>query len=177
MDDKQLIISLRTILLFLGTLIGLWVFWLIRDVVLIFFISLILALTLEPFVEWLDNRKIPRPISVVVNVLVVILAFVGVGSVAVIPLQQISRLIVSLPSYLDSLTKLPILDGFQIQLNDAIYAQLSQTTGNIVTATLGAFSGLLTVVVVIVFTVYILLDFDNLRKMFISFSLNPIRTM
>ena len=168
MDDKQLIISLRTILLFLGTLIGLWVFWLIRDVVLIFFISLILALTLEPFVEWLDNRKIPRPISVVVNVLVVILAFVGVGSVAVIPLQQISRLIVSLPSYLDSLTKLPILDGFQIQLNDAIYAQLSQTTGNIVTATLGAFSGLLTVVVVIVFTVYILLDFDNLRKMFIK---------
>lgn len=168
MRDREIIISIQTILVFLGIMVGVFALWLVRDIVLMLFISLILALTIEPSVEWMSKRGIPRAVGVISTVLLLVLLFIGVGSVAIFPLQQVSRLVVSLPGYLDAVTQSPLLTGYQIQLNDAIYNQLTNTTGNIITATLGAFSALLTAVVIIVFTVYILLDFDNLRRMFIN---------
>lgn len=167
MNDKQLIISIQTIFLFLAVVFGLWGIWLIRDIVLMLFISLILALTLEPLVEWLVSKKLPRSAAVICTVVLFLIAFLALGSVAIIPLQQVTGLLISLPIYLESLAHLPFLEGYQLQINDAIYSQLSNTTGNIITATIGAFSGLLNVILIIVFTVYILIDFENLRRLFI----------
>jgi predicted PurR-regulated permease PerM len=168
MSDKSLTISTETILIFFGVLLGLLGLWLVRDILLILFVSIIIVLTLEPFVAWLDAKKVPRSAAVFGTVIVFIMILVGVASAAIIPLQQVSKLIVSLPAYIQALTSLPILSGYQIQISDAIYSQLSLTTGNIILATINAFSGLMTMVAVFIFVIYMLLDFHNIRKMFIK---------
>lgn len=168
MADRDIIISVKTVLVFLGIVAALWLTWLVLDIILMLFVALVLSLTLEPFVEWLTKKGVPRPASVIGTVLAVLALFVAVGSVAIVPFQQLSKLAGNLPNYIENLSNLPVVDAYQLQINDAIFNQLSQTTGNIVSATWGAFSGLLSVLVVIVFTVYMLLDFDNLRNKFIK---------
>ena len=65
MEDKNFVISFKTILLFLLSVFFIWVFWLIRDVILFLFISLILALALEPVVDFLVAKKVHRGFAVV----------------------------------------------------------------------------------------------------------------
>ncbi len=168
MSDKQLIISIETILIFVAVLLGVLGLWLIRDIILILFVSLIIVLTLEPFVEWLDSKRVPRGVAVVGTVITFILILIGVASSAIFPLQQVSILFGNLPGYIQSLTSNPLLAGYQLQINDAIYGQLSQTTGNIIVGVVNAFSGLISLITIAIFTVYMLMDFHNLRKMFIK---------
>ncbi|HBR71710.1 MAG TPA: hypothetical protein DEA27_02785, partial [Candidatus Moranbacteria bacterium] len=52
-------IVIRTILI----LLGLWLIYLVRDVLALFFISVILAATLDPLVDWMGRKKIPRPLG------------------------------------------------------------------------------------------------------------------
>jgi predicted PurR-regulated permease PerM len=166
MVDKDIRISVQTILIFLAILSGVWLLWLVKGVLLILFISVILALLLEPGAEWLRRRGVPNSVAAASVVLLLVLIFVSVASVAIFPIQQISRLLVTLPVYIETLMKSPMISGYQLQINNAIYGQLSQTVGGVISATLGAFSGLLNLVVILVFTVYLLMDFKNLKSMF-----------
>ena len=168
MSDKQLIISIETILIFVAVLLAVLGLWLIRDIILILFVSLIIVLTLEPFVEWLDSKRVPRGVAVIGTVIVFILILIGVASSAIFPLQQVSILFGNLPAYIQSLTSNPLLAGYQLQINDAIYGQLSQTTGNIIVGVVSAFTGLVSLITISIFTVYMLMDFHNLRKIFIK---------
>ncbi|OGC52125.1 hypothetical protein A2982_01370 [candidate division WWE3 bacterium RIFCSPLOWO2_01_FULL_39_13] len=170
MKDQNIVISTRTIFILL--LIGLlfWMAWIIKPVLLALFVSLILALALEPAVLWLNSRKVPHGVSVLTVVLAVFILVVSLATVAIVPfVHQAQNLIIGFPKYLDNLSSAPGYEEYAVKFYDALINQISQTSGNIIGATIGAFSGALSTVIVLVFTVYILLDFENIRKKFIGF--------
>lgn len=76
-SHEQLItISTKTLLKVVLFGLLLWFVWFIRDILFLFFLSLLFAVLIEPFAEWLAKRNIPRGIAVfiVVGVLFGLLA-------------------------------------------------------------------------------------------------------
>ena len=169
MQDKNFVISFKSILIFLLTVFLIWVFWLIRDIVLFLFVSLILALALEPFVDFLVRKKIHRGFSVVFVVFSLLIIIAGLASVSLAPfIQQSQVLITNFPNYMKSLSEIPGAGDYINKFNDGILAGLNQTGGSVINFTLGAFSGVLSLILIFVFTIYMLLDFKNLRLMFVD---------
>lgn len=171
MQDKNIIISTKAVAVGVALTfamgIALSFVWIIKDVLLYIFISLILALALEPFVEMLRKRKIPRTPAVLIVVVAFITVLVGLSSFAVAPfINEIQGLIINFPTYIDQLMFIAGIDGSAAQFTQTIINQLSQNSGTILVATRGVFSGALSVTIAIVFTVYILIDFPNLRARF-----------
>lgn len=170
MEDKNLVISFKTILLFLLTIFFIWIFWLIREVVLFLFISLILALALEPFVNFLVKKKFHRGFSVVFVVLSMLFIVIGLASVSLVPfIHQTQVLIANFPNYMKYLSEIPGAGDYISKFNDGIFSQLNQSGGSVINFTLGAFSGVLSLILIFVFTIYMLIDFKNLRLMFVDF--------
>ena len=169
MQDKNFVISFKSILIFLLTVFLIWVFWLIRDIVLFLFVSLILALALEPFVDFLVAKKIHRGFSVVFVVFSLLIIIAGLASVSLAPfIQQSQVLITNFPNYMKSLSEIPGAGDYINKFNEGILSGLNQTGGSVINFTLGAFSGVLSLILIFVFTIYMLLDFKNLRLMFVD---------
>ena len=169
MKDTSLTVTTKTILITLLVMFLIWVTYLLLDVVLAIFLSLILALTLEPLVDFFRSKRIPHSLSVVIVVLTALFLVIGLASIAVTPfIQQSQYLIANFPKYLESLGNIRGMEKYAAELNNAIFSQISNSTNNVITATIDVVSGIGTGFVVLVFTVYILLDFTNLRRLFIS---------
>ncbi len=172
MENKQIVINTRSViagfLIVIGLIFSIGLLWLIKDIVVYLFIGLILALVLEPFVEWLVKKKIPRSISVLVVMASFITILVFLGSLAIVPLTyQIQALVANFPAYVNYFLQITgIKDATQV--TNALMSQFSQSSVSIINATLGLFSGVLTMFVVLLFTLYIMFDLHNLRVRFIE---------
>lgn len=161
----NLVISLNTVfvtglLLLLG-----WLLLQVKEVVLALFVSLILTLALDPIVDKLSRRRMPRVLAVAMVFLTFILAVVFIGTVSFAPLvQQTERLLQSLPQIIDTLSG----QTYGQRVFESLFSQATATTGNVVRITLDIFSNLFLILTVLVFTFYLLLDFDNLTERFVT---------
>lgn len=76
--------------------------------------ALFISLGLDPVVSWLENRKVPRWLAILIVLVAVLGAFVGV-IFAIVPLlvSQTASLINSLTTYLQSVTTQQFVDNLQ----------------------------------------------------------------
>jgi predicted PurR-regulated permease PerM len=158
-------IDIRSMVIFFAVLISMYLIYLILDVLILVFLGSILALALEPSVEYLKKKNIPHSVSVLIVILTTLL-FAGIlGSIAFAPLiQQTRSLIINVPFYTEKTLSIPGIEKY----TDALLGQLNGSGEKIFNFTLGAFSGALSFLVMITFTVYLLLDFENFRRLFIG---------
>ncbi len=171
MSDKNIVISTKSIIIFFVILFVFWVLWLIKGVIITLFIAIILALALEPAVKWFTRKKVPHALAVFLIIFLFLGVILGLASFAISPLiVQTKVLIQNLPIYIDSLFNMPGAEEYAKRFNDALFQQISQASGNVVTATMGAFSSALSIVVLLAFTVYLLIDFDSFREFALSFA-------
>ena len=173
MQEKNITISTKTmaigISLTFAITVTLGFVWLIQDVLIYIFISLILALALEPFVELLLKRKFPRTPAVLIVMFVFLFILIGLSSFSLSPfISEIQDLIINFPRYIDSLFKISGAEIYASQFTQTIINQISQNSGSILVATKEVFSGAVSVMIAVVFTVYILIDFPNLRTRFVK---------
>ena len=121
MRNRNIIVNTQSILLLLLILGILWVAWLIKTVIISIFISLILALALEPFVVWLNKKRIPNGLSVLIVMLIFVAVLAGLGSFALVPFAQQSRFLINnLPQYLESAVTIPGFQGYVDELSKAL---------------------------------------------------------
>lgn len=64
MKEPVIHISVKTILMILGVGVSVYVLFLLRDLLLIVFVSLIFAALIDPFANWLQSYKLPRSVAV-----------------------------------------------------------------------------------------------------------------
>jgi len=148
----------------------LWLLVQIKEIALLIFVSLMLSLALSPFVEFLEKRKIPRGLAVLIIYIIIVSIVALIGAVALPPIiSQTTRFIKSFPQIISSLGSTPILNKVTTDLNNFLAEQLMGASGNVIRVTVGAFSGILAVFSLMVFTAYLLLDLDNLREAFLFF--------
>jgi predicted PurR-regulated permease PerM len=158
-------IDTKSIIMFFSVLLGFYVIYLIVDVLILIFLGSILALALEPSVEALKKRRVPHSLAVLTVILITLLVAGILGSIAFAPLiQQTRALLTNVPFYAEKTLSIPGIEKY----TDALLGQLNGSGEKLFNFTLGAFSGAMSTLVMLVFTIYLLLDFANFRRLFIG---------
>jgi predicted PurR-regulated permease PerM len=96
----------RTILKVVGTIFVIWLVLQVHQILLLVFVSFLLALALVPPVRYLDNRGLPRPIAVAVTFVVLIGFIVGYIGLIVPPMvTQAQNVVDNFPAYTANLER------------------------------------------------------------------------
>ncbi|XGV99150.1 MAG: AI-2E family transporter [Leptolyngbya sp. BL-A-14] len=116
MSDQRITISLSTIFSILLVVLLLVLLWQLQSLLIVLMISVVLAATLSPIVDWAEGRRVPRWLAVISVYLMLIGGFVGAG-VLIGPtvVEQTDRLINQIPMYSEALFNW--VQGLALRLN------------------------------------------------------------
>lgn len=160
-EIKKIEISHRTIIFTVLFLLFLYVLFLVRRILVIFFISVVLMSALNPAVNRLEKWRLPRLLAILVIYLLVIVGLALIIAGVAPPLvEQTGILIDRLPGYIENL-RLPWgkIQDFQV-------SQLGSLPANLVRITVSVFSNLLNAFLLFVLTFYLLIERKNLDRYF-----------
>ncbi len=177
-QPQTITITTGTIVKAVAILVVVALLWFIRDIVVIALFSMILASAIDPLVDRLQKFKIPRWASVLGIFLALIGAIVGVITLLIPPItEQISDLAHQLPQFFTT-DKVAVFQRLQetarnLQLTDNLHNwfssigdTLGSTTGGIFSTVSDFFSGVFTVISIIVLTFYLAAEERGVKKFF-----------
>ncbi|MDR9363246.1 MAG: AI-2E family transporter [Microbacteriaceae bacterium] len=139
--------------------------------------SLFIALGLDPMVNWIDKRGLPRWASVAV----VAVGFVGLLTlllVNIIPtvIREANNLILAAPDIVEGLIDLDVINEFDEQLGGVISTSLTEVAdyladtanwseflGGVLQVGLGILNGLFGFVIVVILTLYLMASLQQLK--------------
>ena len=162
-------ISTGTIVTAVVVLAGAWLLWNLRDLALVLLTAVVIASAVEPAVARLRHSKVPRVLSVLLVYILLFSAFFAVFYFFVPSLfADLATFLNSLPVYLDTLNRISAFDDFARVLgttppdltNLDFMASVRGATeaagfaGNALTAITSIFGGVLSFVLIIVFSFY-----------------------
>ncbi|HEX7342821.1 MAG TPA: AI-2E family transporter, partial [bacterium] len=138
----------------------------LRQIIGLIFASLVLALAFDPWVDWLQKRKIPRTLGILVIYLSLFIVF-SLSIVLLIPpvIQQASDIAANFPDYYDrTISAINALNlPADLNLKERLAAQIGKLSGLAASAAsgvLGFFGGVL---LILILTLYFIIAEDNLK--------------
>lgn len=156
---KKIDISHKTIVFIVVFLLTLWVLFQIIDLILILFVAIILMSAISPAVNFLTRFKIPKGLAIALCYIVLLATLISILTISFTPLiNETTRLILTLAPALAELFKVGQFDLSVIQ------SQVSNFSGNILYFTKVIFDNILTLIFLLVFTFYLLLEKEKLEK-------------
>jgi predicted PurR-regulated permease PerM len=146
----------------------LYVLWAVREIVVLVFISVFLAVALGPAVDAFHRRRVPRALSILIVYVLIVLVIFGVGMLVVPPVvNQVDDLSRDIPGYLQDLRdngtfreyddKYDITKSLEEQAN-TLPSRLGDAAGALQSVTVGVFGALVKLVTVLTMTFFLLLD-------------------
>lgn len=134
----------------------------VRDIILQFFVALLIMTILNPFVSRLSRHRIPRGVSILLSY-ILIFSIISLSIAALVPplIEQTSAFANSLPRFINNLGISSVLSD---QLTQQLVSQLASVPAKLVTLTLSLFSNVIGVVAVLVFTFYLLSDREKVSN-------------
>ncbi|MFH1838050.1 MAG: AI-2E family transporter [Candidatus Kuenenbacteria bacterium] len=164
--------SSLTIIKIIGIFLILGFLYLIRDVLIIVFISLILAAALNPIVTFFQRKKIPRIISILF-VYLIILGLLILIITLIIPIfvDQINQIIENFPRWWEKISdyfqRFSKIETFGFNFYDSLQnwsKDLTQIGQNIFFKIIDIFGGLIAFISVLVIVFYLLLEVEAIKK-------------
>lgn len=156
---QKIDISHKTIIFTALFLLVIWIIYLIRDLLIVLFVSTILMSALSPLVKFLTKYKIPKSLSIAITYLIIIAIVSSLLALVVPPLlEETRRLFSTLPPYLDQLFQKAAIDKSVLQ------SQLSDLSKNAFAITLSIFDNVLTIIFLLVLTFYLMLEKEDLES-------------
>ena len=152
-------------------LLGLWVAYFIKDILLLLFVVVLLAVALEPIITKLSSWRVPRVISILA-VYLALFFVIGLTVYLILPplVSQLGDLANNLPAYLSKLSDVKVSqDTLATQkILDSATQGLSTLSGGIFNAMVAIFGGIFSMLTVLTLTFYLLIDEGGMRKAFIA---------
>ncbi len=160
--------------------------YLIREIVALVGASLILAMALDPWVDWLQKKRLPRALAVLIIYLALSALFI-LGIVLLIPplVQQVADIIANFPAYWEqvrtAVESLPLLHNTSLeqQLSSRLN-ELGPYVGRAVTGTLGTlldvFGGIVSFIVILVITLYFVTSEEGMKAFVRKITPKPHQT-
>ncbi len=187
-SPRLISITTGTILRTIGILLALGVIWVIKDVISLFFVSLLLAGVMYPFVRWMAAHRVPKGLSVFIFYFL-LLGFLTVSFVLLIPAvaremgmlagtySQSFDWLVGLREGIQGISdKYPFVHDLQASLGS-----LQQYFGQSVQGVLGylttLFGGLAGLVVVLVLSFYLIVEESAVKNLFRNLIPNEYQEM
>lgn len=172
MSDEHKTINISTITILKIVMIGLllWFFWLIRDIMLILLIAIIISSAIDPVVDFLYKRRIPRVLSVMFVYVVFLGLLTMVGFILVPPIiQQFNEIkgadvyqtfTSRIGIYRETLGHSTIGQAINNSLND-----LAQNFGGALFATTkSVFTSILSTITVLVISFYLTVEENGMKN-------------
>lgn len=164
---KKIEISHKSIVFSVLFLIFLWFIYTIRDIVLQFFVSLLLVSILNPLVNKLSKFRIPRGISILLTYIFVL----GILSSALATLfppliEQTTNLANNLPKYIQNSG---VTKYINTDVTKEVISQLGTIPSQMVKIVFSVFSNILNVITVLIFTFYLLLVRDKFELSLVNY--------
>ena len=164
-----------------ATAVALWLVFRLRNILFMVFVSLFVAVAIEPPVHYLEKRGWRRGAATGV-VFLAAFALVVVFLVALVPLfvEQVNQFVDATPGYVESLAVF-LEDTFGVQLSDLEIAQEGQNLadiigtaggtllGGVIGVTTGVFSFLFFASTVAIFSFYMVAELPKLQHTVLSF--------
>lgn len=169
-------ITTSTIVKFFLTMIFIYFLYVIRDIVIILFVALIFSSALDPWVDKMHQRKIPRGIGILL-IYIVLFIFISISVYLVIPpiAEQIKELSQNFPHYLEIITSsISKFKQYSIQFGaaDAVKNSLGSLSSNLQIAAGGIFStissifgGIVSFFLILVITFYMVVEENAIKKL------------
>lgn len=158
--NQRVEISYRTILFTLMLLASLWLVFQIKDIIFLLVISYILMSAFRPVVDWLEKHRIPRVFGILLTYAVVFGVF-GASIASVIPslVNQVVQLIKNLPQLIER-----VLPYWNID-ERSLTSQVAPLSENVVRVTVNLFNNIFTMLSIMVFTFYFLLEHHHTKQL------------
>jgi len=163
-------ISYKTIIFTALFIIGIWFLILIKEIIILVFLSiLILSALLKP-VDWLNAKKVPRVLSVILVYILVIFVIGFVIGTIIPPLaKQTSDFASKTPQIIDSINNFLVFHQIPTEnISSAIEGQLSQIAQNFISISTAIFSSIFLILTLFVLSFYMLLEWKKLIKLITS---------
>lgn len=166
MKPQSIEISPKTVVFSVSFILGLWLLYQIRSIVVLLFIAFILMTAVNPLVRLANRHKIP-------TILVMLLVYVGiitllttvVASLVPAVVSQTRGLTQALPTYLHSLE-----DTLNTQLDpNVVGSYFSSIPSNILKIAAGAFNNILNILAVFFMAYYLTLERPRLHQYLVRF--------
>ena len=159
---KKVEISHKTIIFAVLFLLSLWFLYFVRDLLLGLFVAFLLMAILEPMVVSFTKIKILRGVSIFLSYLL-FLGILGGAIALVVPalVEQTASFVSALPGYL---ANIGVAQHLSQDVVNGFLAQLGSLPGEVIKFALSLFSNILSVVMVLAFSVYMLVARDKLDE-------------
>lgn len=180
-EKKEIEISTGIIFKTILILLALWLIYLVLDVLALVFIAVIVTSAMDPLVDFFQRKKIPRSVSVL-GLFLGLFLIIGLAISFIIPpmIGQFQDFSKNFPSYFQSaqVSFAHLNEYFQAkhinvdmqQLVDNIAGAFSNFSNNILSQTIGVFSGFISVVVIFSLAFYMTVEEDGIKKFIVSVS-------
>lgn len=163
-------ISYKTVVFTVTFLIGLWFLIQIKEIITLIFLSIILLSALLKPVEWLNSRRVPRILSVLlVYIAVIIIISLAIGIIIPPLVAQSSDFISRLPQIVSSINN--IVTFYKIPVEDVssvVTQQFEEIIGNFISISRAIFSSIFALLTMFVFTFYMLLEWKSFVRLIAS---------
>ena len=160
--------------------IVIWCAFLVRDVLLLIYVSGLLAIGFSPIVRLIERQKVlpigtqrfPRWLAILILYLAIIGAFTGIAFMVIPPLiDQSKQLWTALPGMFDRAQEFLIQKGIlkeHLTLREAVERAPvnggGEAVGTVLGAVAGVAGGLFGLLTILILTFYILVEADSLRN-------------
>lgn len=174
MEDRNIHISTISLLKIGGIAVAAYLLFLVREILLALFVSLIIASIIEPLAHKFEQKKIPRAVATVL-VYVGIFGLLGFVLALLVPIivRDLPQVFVQIQSYLIDAANNPKLSF--LHLKDIVLPSVISSDGggalqfsSFFSGVGQLFGGLFSFVLVLVFTFYLVIQKDPLRKILTS---------
>lgn len=162
-------ISTATILKILGVFLAVWFLYSVREIVVMFFIVLVIVAAIGPLVDRMA-KYIPRALSLIIVTLIFLGLLTAIGFLIIPPVvNEISQLAINLPYLIDKFG--PFYDSIKSSISNYqeglfnVSSQLSGLTSGLYTTTIGFISGIIAVFTILILAFYMLLERDSIRNL------------
>lgn len=159
-------ITSGTIIKTIAIFVLLYFLYLISDILIVFFVSLVFSSALDPWVDQLKKKKIPRSVSVLMLYLIFFSAL-GLVLYLIIPpiISEINSLANNLPKFIEDISsKFSLLKDYSLKF-DIISGYLRNTASGVVFTLFNIFGGIFSFVLILVLTFYMVVEESAMKKM------------
>lgn len=161
---RRIDISSKTVVFVAVFGILLWIIFHILDIILLFFVAFILMSALAPLVGRLQKMKVPKILAVLLVFFSVLAAIISLLTLGLTPLlSQTSNLVERLGETLNTFSQAKLIDQGVVQ------QEMSRLSTQLVGITVDLFKNLISWVSVLVVTIYMLLDREQMEEYATSF--------
>jgi len=160
---------IRTILIFLV----LGFFFLIKNVLALFFVAIIMSAAFDPFIDYLQKKKFPRALSIM-GVYIIFLSLIGASFYLLAGpiVDQIKDMSRDFPQYYQTINQgLESFGRIDLEGNQTVNNGLAFVTSSLSKATTGIFSflvslfgGIISFFIILVITFYLVVEEDGMKR-------------